>query len=115
MGLEHGASIILDEQETNQLTEAEIDELHEAFLRRIDQKCQALGELDLVDSFDHDIGLPSASSSPKIDANLMSSLQRAVDLDLGSLPCICTEAEIGERLETTRTAMELDLLESSET
>merc|ERR1719272_1322285 len=49
VGLEHGMSIILDEQESYQLTEAELVQMQDDFLKRIDEACTPAVELDLSD------------------------------------------------------------------
>jgi len=49
VGLEHGMSIILDEQDSYKLTEKELADLQEAFLRRIDtQSAEAELEIDVA-------------------------------------------------------------------
>merc|ERR1719201_2802873 len=49
VGLEHGMSIILDEQESYHVTEAELAQLQEDFLKRIEERCRPAVEIDLSD------------------------------------------------------------------
>lgn len=74
VGLEHGMSIILDEQESHSLTEAELAQLQDDFLKRIDDACTPAVELDLSDLSAQERYL-AGESPTNLDLDLPGSLE----------------------------------------
>mmetsp|Transcript_3287 Transcript_3287/g.5326 ORF Transcript_3287/g.5326 Transcript_3287/m.5326 type:complete len:280 (+) Transcript_3287:120-959(+) len=78
LGLEHGMSIILYERDSNQLSEADLVDLHDAFCKRVDEKFR----LAMQHEEDHEEGMPIALPVSELHEHYSNQLSEAELADL---------------------------------